>query len=445
MRIPKRPPRTKSLMDSVAGRVGRLQAVMSFARDPCPGGRYRHWDKLLALSPPGDLTHEEWWLAIKLARRSTLKQLDLRDVNGAPFWFCTPDPALEMLHRVDSDAGGQIQMPEQVTNPATRDRYIVRSLVEEAITSSQLEGAVTTRLVAKEMIRTGRQPTDHSELMCMNNYLAMQEVRDLSKQPLTPEVVCNLHRTVTSGTLDDPSAAGRLRRGDKPVRVMVVHNNEVVHTPPPASELPGRLAAMCDFANRKTPDYFVHPVVRAIVLHFWLAYDHPFEDGNGRTARALFYWSMLSQGYWLGEFISISPFLVKAPVRYTRAFLYSETDENDMTYFILFHLKLICRAIDELYQYLERKMADLRKTERILRQSAHVNHRQLALLSHGLRHADARYTFRSHMTSHGVTYQTARTDLLGLAAKGLLVRHEIRRTFYFSPADNLEARLGGFD
>jgi len=428
-------------MEWVAGRPGRLQAVMSFTRDPCPRGRYRHWDKLLALSPPGDLSHEEWWLAIKLARSSMLKQLDLRGVNGAPFWFCTPDPALEMLHRIDTDAGGQIQMPEQVTNPATRDRYIVRSLVEEAITSSQLEGAVTTRLVAKEMIRTGRKPKDHSERMCVNNYLAMQEVRALSKQPLTPEVVFNLHRTVTSETLDDPSAAGRLRRGDKPVRVMDPYNG-VIHTPPPAGELKGRLAAMCDFANKKTPDYFVHPVVRAIAIHFWLAYDHPFEDGNGRTARALFYWAMLSQGYWLGEFISISPFLVKAPARYVRAFLYSETDENDMTYFILFHLQLICRAIDELYEYLERKMADVRKTEGILRQSAHVNHRQLALLSHGLRHADARYTFRSHMTSHGVTYQTARTDLLDLATKGLLVPQKIGRMFYFSPADNLEARLG---
>jgi Fic family protein len=63
----------------------------------------------------------------------------------------------------------------------------------------------------------------------------------------------------------------------------------VFHTPPPAAELPARLEAMCDFANSKTPDTFIHPVVRGIFLHFWLAYDHPFVDGNGRTARALFY------------------------------------------------------------------------------------------------------------------------------------------------------------
>ena len=58
---------------------------------------------------------------------------------------------------------------------------------------------------------------------------------------------------------------------------------------------------------------FIHPMIRSIILHFWLAYDHPFVDGNGRTARALFYWSMLRHGYWLFEFISISQIILKGP------------------------------------------------------------------------------------------------------------------------------------
>lgn len=60
-------------------------------------------------------------------------------------------------------------------------------------------------------------------------------------------------------------------------------------------------------------------MLRAILLHFWLAYDHPFEDGNGRTARSLFYWYMRTQGYWLVEYLLISNILRKAPAQYTRA------------------------------------------------------------------------------------------------------------------------------
>ena len=112
---------------------------------------------------------------------------------------------------------------------------------------------------------------------------------------------------------------------------------------------------MCDFANGKTPGEFVHPAIRSIILHFWLAYDHPFLDGNGRTARALFYWSMLHHHYWLCEFISISHLILKAPAEYERAFLYTETDDNDLTYFIIYHLKLIRRAVDELHKYIARK------------------------------------------------------------------------------------------
>jgi len=96
------------------------------------------------------------------------------------------------------------------------------------------------------------------------------------------------------------------------------------------------------------------------------AYDHPFEDGNGRTARALFYWSMLRHGYRLTEFLSISSLLNRAPGRYGRAFLYTETDGLDAAYFVLNQLRIILRAIDELHAYLARKVREVRETERLL-------------------------------------------------------------------------------
>ena len=346
-----------------------------------------------------------------------------------------------MTHLVDQKASGEIAISEVVTSPEMRNRYLVSSLIEEAITSSQLEGASTSRTVAKEMLRSGRPPRGRSERMIVNNFQAMNVVRGWRDDALTPERVLLLHRIVTDGTLDDPNAAGRLQRLDEErVGMFDRATGELRHGAAPAEQLPDRLEAMCAFADDQRTEGFLHPVIRSILLHLWLAYDHPFEDGNGRTARAIFYWSMLKHGYWLTEFLSISTILHRAPGQYGRAFLYTETDDLDATYFVLNQLKVICRAIDELHRHLARKAREVRETERLLRQGD-LNHRQVALLGHALRHPDGAYTFRSHQTSHGVVYQSARTDLLDLEERGLLERRTVGQRFVFHPVPDLVDRL----
>jgi Fic family protein len=337
-------------------------------------------------------------------------------------------------------AGASVVAPEAVTTRSTRDRYLLSSLMEEAITSSQMEGAATTRDVAKAMIRSRRPPRDRSERMILNNFLTMQRIRELRDQPLTPQLVLDLHRLVSEETLDDPTDAGRLRL---PGQQVVVDDSygTVFHVPPPAGELPERLDELCCFANGETPKVFVHPVVRAIALHFWLAYDHPFSDGNGRTARALFYWAMLHQGYWLFEFISISSVINKARGQYEQSFLFSESDDNDLTYFLLAQVKVIQQAIASLHAYLERKAGEVGVLQQRLEGMEGLNHRQLALLRHALRHSGFRYSVLSHQNSHGVSHQTARSDLQKLAARGLLTADKDgRREIFRVPAD-LAARL----
>ena len=203
------------------------------------------------------------------------------------------------------------------------------------------------------------------------------------------------------------------------------------------------MVAMCNFANGQTPSFFVHPVIRAIILHFWLAYDHPFVDGNGRTARALFYWSMLRQGYWLFEFISISDILRKAPAKYARAFLLTETDDNDVTYFIVHQVGVIHRAIIALHEYIQRKTEEIRQSERMLRAWDHLNHRQVALLSHGMRHLGSVYSVEGHQNSHMTAYDTARRDLLGLVDAGLLEKGKRGKEMIFWPPSDLRKRIEG--
>jgi len=442
MKMPRTPPDQDELVQKlIRADMQRFMKILSTNGGPLQGNKYRHWDELIYLQPPGDLSHEEWWAGVKLSRSPLLKPLPFSDNRGMSFRVGMPDPALAMTHDIDRDACGQIQISEQVTNPATRDRYVMNSLIEEAITTSQLEGAATTGKVAKEMIRSGRKPRDKSERMVVNSYRAMQFIREVRNRQLSPKIVFELHRLVTDQTLENPEAAGRLRGPEEAVAVYDPRDQSLLHEPPEAAALPARLAALCDFANHKTPDYFIHPVVRAIVLHFWLGYDHPFVDGNGRTARAIFYWSMLSQGYWLAEYLSISSILKRGPSKYMRAYLYTETDQGDLTYFLLFHLKVITRAIRELKAYLERKMIEFRQTSGLLRRSDRFNHRQIALLGHALRHPAAQYTIHSHRSSHNVVYQTARADLLDLVRAGLLELRKVGRVFYFMPHEDLADRI----
>ena len=248
---------------------------------------------------------------------------------------------------------------------------------------------------------------------------------------------------MTTDALDDPADAGRLQTPDEE-RVVVGSwdDDTILHRPPPAAELPERLARLCDFANGEADDGFVHPVVRAIVLHFWLGYDHPFADGNGRTARALFYWSMLRSGYWLAQYISISSILRKAPAQYARAYLYTESDDNDLTYFIIYQLRVIERSIESLKRYLARKVSEDRKLQILLHDSPALNHRQRALLSSAIKDPAQPFTIKAQQRRHQVAYQSARTDLLGLEELGLLERAQVGREFVFRAAPHLSKRIG---
>jgi Fic family protein len=450
LKRPTPPPSIAQLLQKLASDPKGLErAIHMFGREglgPAPEGKYRHWDTFRQIKPPRGVSVDQAWLGVKLARRSLYRSLPLTDRQGRHFVYALPNVALEMLHRVDRDAGGNIRGDEpiaQVTGGATRDTYLFKSLVEEAITSSQLEGASTTRRVAKAMLQEGRAPRDRSERMIFNNYRAMLYVREMLREPLTPAIVLEMQRILTEDTLDEPDGAGRLRHSDEHI-VVSDETGQILHDPPPAEQLESRLQLMCNFANGGGEE-FIPPAVRAIVLHFWLAHDHPFVDGNGRTARALFYWAMARQGYWLCEFVSISRILRKARAQHARSFLYTESDDNDVTYFVLHQLRVLLRAIGELHTYLARKTAELRAADDLVRSAswlrAELNPRQLALVNHALKKPETVYTVESHRVSHGVSYETSRSDLLALSRAGLLHQRKRGRTFVFVVPADLRERL----
>lgn len=430
--------------DIIRTRPDRLLQIVTLGIPADPKGRYYHWDKLRHLRPPANLSAREWWFAVKTARRNLYRPLPHTDKDGRPFCYAEPDVVRRLLRDVDLRAGLQLHRAEPLANANVRDSYLINSLIEESITSSQLEGAATTRQVAKDMLRENRTPRNRSEQMIANNYAAMQFINDVAGDELTPALVLELHRILTAGTLDRPDAAGRLRQADD-IYVSDARDGSIIHTPPRATELPRRLEQLCHYANQTPSDDAAHPVIHAIVLHFLLAYDHPFEDGNGRTARALFYWAMRRHDYWALEFVSISRVLRNAPTQYVRAYLHTETDDNDVTYFIVHQLSVIVQAINELFDYLHRKADEIHHVEDLLRKSPRLlrslNHRQIALLNRALKKPTAPYYVESHRSAHNITYETARTDLLKLVKLGLLEKSQAGKAFVFTPVKNLAEKL----
>lgn len=427
--------------------VGSLTSVLLTAGvGPEVGGKYVHWDQLryLADMAPAGLDVRQWWLGIKFARQALARKLPLKDKFGNPFSVSLSDSLQRRLFLIGRDAAGALKGMDRIQDDASSQRFLIRSLIEEAMTSSQMEGAATTTQVAKDMLRSGREPLDYGERMIYNNYATMRELKQWIGKPLTPDTVFAIHRMLTDGTLKDERWAGRFRSADDDI-VIEDETGRLLHVPPKAEELPQRLQALCDFANDDDNSDFLHPVVRAIMIHFQIGYDHPFCDGNGRTARALFYWSMLRSDFWMMEYLSISSILRKTQSQYVRAYLRTETDGSDATYFVDHQLDVILAAIDGLHGYMARKRDAQYRAETLLKPGSKLaktlNHRQRALLLHALRHPDKPYTIEGHRRSHDITYQTARSDLLGLAAAKLMSKYKHGRSFVFVPAADMAARL----
>ena len=442
MRIPRRAPSLEkifSMLDS-----SQFSQIFSYNDR---SDSYYHWDELRHRPLPEGFTLELWWAALKAQREGSWFPLPFADSEGVAFGYSMPSWLLERLCYIDMHAGGTIETstPDALRNPDEARRYLISSLVDEAITSSQLEGAITTRVNAREMIRTERKPRDVSEQMIFNNYQAMLRIRDWPKsEPLSPAKLFELHQILMEGTLPEgrEGEVGRFRREGEIAQVFDTRDGELLHTGVPSEKLEECIEQMCAFANGADKDGgFIHPVVRAILLHFWLAWLHPFTDGNGRTARALFYWSVLRSGYRLLEYVSISEILRTSWAQYGKAFLYTETDENDVTYFLRFHLRVIRQALEAFERHIEKRQQRMGDVERALRGHGELNYRQLALLTHALRHVDGQYTFASHAGSHGVSIPTARTDLNELETLGLLTKKRRSRTFIYRPVAGLDAKI----
>ena len=261
--------------------------------------------------------------------------------------------------------------------------------------------------------------------MIYNNYNSIRFIVEHKNEPLTSELLLKVHSLMTYKTLEDPRDEGRFRTDDE----VVVENgitHEVVHTPPPHEDIPNFAEELCIFFNGDESKSFIHPIVKAIIIHFMVAYVHPFVDGNGRTARALFYWYMLKNGYWLTEYLSISRIIYRSKTSYEKSYLYTEKDDNDMSYFIAYNLRVLDLAFKELKLYIERKIKQKKNAINYLK-SGGINERQAAILSLIDNEPHAILTVKEVQNRFSVSHPTAKSDLQELVNKGFLNKIQVNK------------------
>ena len=375
---------------------------------------YEYWDTVKYKNrPEGCASAQELWLRVKASRIScTVFAWDRYNVN-----FGLTNKMQRLCHEFDMSFGGSWENSSVIPND-NRERYLISSLMEEAIYSSQMEGAATTRKVAKDMLRRQISPKDKSQQMIVNNYQTIRFIVENKQTPLTPELVLHIHHLMTDKTLNDPNDAGRLRMNNEVV-VEDGITHEVVHTPPSFEELPTFLKELCKYFNETSARVFVHPIIRGIIIHFMVAYMHPFVDGNGRTARALFYWYMLKQGYWLTEYLSISRVIAMSKKSYEKAYQYVEADYNDLGYFIAYNLKVLEQSFKQLQNYIKKKQDERMLASSFLR-LGDINERQAQIIRMYMENPKEVLTVKDLQNKFMVTATTAKSDIVGLLKRGLL-------------------------
>ncbi len=386
---------------------------------------YLHWDELRYRDVPVD--HEVLWALMKLSRRNSARRIPFKE------WalqYNITDEVMRIMHILDSGAGGTVEAPVPGLRTSGRmERYIVSSLMEEAIASSQIEGAVTTTKVAKDMLKSRRSPRNVSEQMILNSYVAMKRIKELKSEEMTIDLVKELHRTITHDTLQRTEDEGQFRDDDETVVGDPLDIEKVYHYPPDHNKIEIYLQELCDFANNSSGK-FIHPLIKAITIHFMIGFVHPFVDGNGRLARALFYWYALKNDYWLFEYMAISRTIKESRRKYGMAYLYTESDDNDLTYFLDYNFKCMEKALQDVREYILRKQEEQREAFRIAADLPGISTRQAEILKYVIK-SGRPVAIKEIATMFDVVYQTARTDLLGLAETGNLDMVKDKRRLLF--------------
>ena len=383
--------------------------------------QYLHWDQLRQKQIPiVGVNHKQWWQLLKAKRRARTQALPFVNYQGLPYYWVLDDRLVKKLMAVERYLRTQLE-------PVFNQCVPCEAFLSEAVMSLLLSGASIDTDAALDLLSTGR-PATAGEQPVLNHYAALMELFAHSTHALDDTLL----QRMWSATVGRSFTADDWRTDDAPV-VYSIDGIDIIRTPLPRAGIPEQLKKLYAFANQPDEDYpgFMHPIIKALLLNYRVIEDRPFKEANSRVANALFYWQLLKSGYSVLASVSSSAVIAEQLSAYYQHFLYVESDDNDLTYFLLQQLDVLLIAMTRYHDQLRARLtAHAQMTEQTGTQE--LNPRQLTILYEMRTHPEREYRLATYKQRFDVTYETSRTDLMQLARQKLAKQHKIGKAFVYS-------------
>ena len=328
---------------------------------------------------------------------------------GKKFWYFPADVIYQKIQKVET-LGHKLHSQIENSDSFKRE-FLLNSTVEESVVSAIYEGANSTRAQAKAFIERKEEAKNKDEQMLLNNYKAMLWIQDNHRLPISNELILKVHEIVTKNTLEEQEASfcGRFRDN----AVYVGSHEGILYT---------KINETLKEAINLITDHprALHGLVRGILLHYFIAYIHPFFDGNGRTARTLFYLQAARSDLKFVELLSVSADLKKRGEKYEKSFKEVEQNDLDMTFFIDFCLDSLLKALERV----EEKVNYLINIAR-LKDAKKLSSYQVSLLQKMALNKHREVDIEGYAQSINRSREVARQELKFLTQEKLL-KEEIR-------------------
>ncbi|HEY8269661.1 MAG TPA: Fic family protein [Pseudobdellovibrionaceae bacterium] len=220
-------------------------------------------------------------------------------------------------------------------------------------------------------------------------------------------------------------AVGTWRKGTQPMQVISGRlGKEKIHfEAPPSSQVAKEMKAFFDWWEG--PSKKLDGIIRAGIAHFWFVTIHPFEDGNGRIARAITDMALAQDEQTGCRFYSLSSQIVFERNAYYDILEASQKKNSDLTLWLKWFLKMFCLAIEKSEGVVAKALNIARFWQ--LHNQAEFNSRQIKIINRLLEAEPEGFeggmTNRKYVGLTKVSRETAKRDIAELEEKGVLKRN----------------------
>ncbi len=360
---------------------------------------------------------EEIWNKLQRWRRENGVNILLKDQKKNNFFFVITNELKKKVVEIDDLARSNIfeQLDEK-----SKIEMIRNAQEDEAFYSSIIEGAHTTKQRTKEMVENKVMPKTKDEKMVLNNYHALMYILENLHKEIDEKTILDIYEIVTKDTLEEENISKGYRDGQNYVSSM----EQIIYTPPEAEEVKWMMSDLIQFINNDD-DERIHIIIKALVIHFYFVYIHPFYDGNGRTARALTYMYLLKNGYQFFKFFSISSILKEYRTKYYKSIKNVEDYDSDVTYFILFNLEILEKSIRKVSNDFKNQYLLKIISERIEKKGLELNERQKKIIEKVIKYDKKQIDIEYYKRINKVVQETARKDLDDLVEMDIFTKEKL--------------------